>query len=1125
MSQYKPDGTNFPTVTVTNGSPNVVIHGVDATAEIQTLDYFYVYGAGTGRYEVSATPPVYATGNTTIVLTTNYAGTTSSSAVGVFHRDFTGIYSFPLMYDGDLEVAAIMRRLAQLIEAAIADVSVSSATISGNLTFTGTGNRIRGDFSNAILLNRVLIQSSITNGNTNVGVIPNGTSLITALNLYATADPTNSTVAQLLSNSTEASLRAGVTGTGTALPLTIYTNALERIRVLTTGDVGIGATAPNHVAAGRALTIQGTGTTALELATSAADAAAVVIGGLEGWYATNSASHNRIAALQIVSEGGTANQRGGAFVFNTKINGATTFSEKARLMNTGDFGIGTATPNYNAAGKAITVESATVPAIELATSAADAAAVVVGSYDAWYKTNSASHNRIGAFQIVTEGVTANQRGGAFVWSSKINGATTFAEKMRITNAGDLGLGTATPNYNATGQALTIQSATGGVVELAASTADAAAVVVGSYEGNYRTNSASHQRIAALQVVSEGATANQRGGAFVFSSKINGATTFAEKMRLTNAGDLGIGTATPNYNAAGKGFTIQSATGGAIELATSAADAAAVVVGSYEGNYRTNSASHQRIGAFQIITEGATANQRGGAFTWSSKVNGATTFAEKMRLMNTGDLGIGTVTPNYVGFGKAFTVESTSTSLSAGLEICGNANDADATGVGYIYYRYQTNSSSHRNVAAFGASSDGTTANQRGGALQFFTKTDASTTLSERMRVTGAGDLGLGTTTPNYLTFGRVMGIESPAGIPGVVFATSQADAQGLFIAALEGWYKTNSATHNRIATILYGTEGTTANQRGGNMQFYTKPDGVAAIASRMIINQAGDIGVGTTTPNRAGLSRSLAVETGGAAGPGITLSSTAADATGVFVGQIIGYYTTNSASHNTIADIVIKTEGGTANQRGGYISFFTKPNASTSLTERLCINQAGDVIVNPTAGNNPIANRINGYSFLGASNIGSFLQRGPVNSAGFGINATSGIHFNFYTDNGSTNIAAGAISSNGSTTTFTTSSDYRLKENLIPLDNALELLEKLPVYRFNFIGSEDIHDGFLAHEAAEVVPQAVVGEKDAVDEEGNIQRQLLDYSKIVPVLTAAVKDLSAMVKELQAEIKVLKENN
>jgi hypothetical protein len=119
----------------------------------------------------------------------------------------------------------------------------------------------------------------------------------------------------------------------------------------------------------------------------------------------------------------------------------------------------------------------------------------------------------------------------------------------------------------------------------------------------------------------------------------------------------------------------------------------------------------------------------------------------------------------------------------------------------------------------------------------------------------------------------------------------------------------------------------------------------------------------------------------------------------------------------------------------------------------------------------------------------------------------------------------GGISSSGSTTSFNTSSDYRLKENVVTLNNALSTIEMLQPKAYNFITTPDVvQHGFIAHELQEVLPYAVTGEKDALDNEGNIRPQQVDYSKLTGLLVGAVQELSAQVQELSARVRELENN-
>lgn len=123
---------------------------------------------------------------------------------------------------------------------------------------------------------------------------------------------------------------------------------------------------------------------------------------------------------------------------------------------------------------------------------------------------------------------------------------------------------------------------------------------------------------------------------------------------------------------------------------------------------------------------------------------------------------------------------------------------------------------------------------------------------------------------------------------------------------------------------------------------------------------------------------------------------------------------------------------------------------------------------------------------------------------------------------GSTTIV-GSISVTTAATAFNTSSDYRLKENVVPIGNPCERVKALKPVRFNFIHDEEGEtvDGFLAHEAQEVVPNAVTGVKDGVDENGDPEYQAIDHSKLVPLLTAALQAALETIDSLESRITAL----
>jgi hypothetical protein len=116
----------------------------------------------------------------------------------------------------------------------------------------------------------------------------------------------------------------------------------------------------------------------------------------------------------------------------------------------------------------------------------------------------------------------------------------------------------------------------------------------------------------------------------------------------------------------------------------------------------------------------------------------------------------------------------------------------------------------------------------------------------------------------------------------------------------------------------------------------------------------------------------------------------------------------------------------------------------------------------------------------------------------------------------------GSIRVNAYATQYATSSDYRLKENEIPIADGIQRVKQLQPKRFNFIGySEQSVDGFMAHEVQDVIHEAVSGVKDEVDEEGNPVYQSIDQSKLVPLLTAALQDAITKIEDLETRIQTL----
>lgn len=206
----------------------------------------------------------------------------------------------------------------------------------------------------------------------------------------------------------------------------------------------------------------------------------------------------------------------------------------------------------------------------------------------------------------------------------------------------------------------------------------------------------------------------------------------------------------------------------------------------------------------------------------------------------------------------------------------------------------------------------------------------------------------------------------------------------------------------------------------------------------------------------------------------------------------------------------------------GAIEIHANPNGSAFATsssvrffsggnERGRFN--GSQLVVGTTTQDPGINNTDVGSFLGSNRVGASRNGGV--SGHFNRNNSNGNVVNFRKDGTS----VGTISVTGSATSYNTSSDYRLKENVVPMTGAIDRIKALKPSRFNFIAEPDVTvDGFLAHEAQSIVPECVEGEKDAVDEDGNPEYQGIDQSKLVPVLTGALQEALTKLEALEARL-------
>jgi len=201
-----------------------------------------------------------------------------------------------------------------------------------------------------------------------------------------------------------------------------------------------------------------------------------------------------------------------------------------------------------------------------------------------------------------------------------------------------------------------------------------------------------------------------------------------------------------------------------------------------------------------------------------------------------------------------------------------------------------------------------------------------------------------------------------------------------------------------------------------------------------------------------------------------------------------------------------------------------------TVTEAMRIQRSsGNLFVNATASKSGIARAFIEYSNM--SQYGLELHATAASSAGQLI---------FYVNNNN----VGGVISNTTSTAYNTSSDYRLKENVTDVTDGITRVKQLAPKRFNFIADADTTiDGFIAHEAATVVPEAVTGTKDAVevwkdgeelpdgasvgdnklDDNGKTipVMQGIDQAKLVPLLTAALQEAIAKIETLETKVAAL----
>jgi hypothetical protein len=355
---------------------------------------------------------------------------------------------------------------------------------------------------------------------------------------------------------------------------------------------------------------------------------------------------------------------------------------------------------------------------------------------------------------------------------------------------------------------------------------------------------------------------------------------------------------------------------------------------------------------------------------------------------------------------------------------------------------------------------------------------------EAMRIDSSGNVGIGTASPanplnvvatsNGVT--RLVGVRNlsnGSGAYSIINVGNDTSALSLDIGVL-------SSTN-----VSYGGVGSSIIQaNSGNMMFGTSAayatQFITSGLERMRIDSSGNVGIGTSTPASFG---AFAVRKATSVG-GVNVSAGFSDAAN----------STFDIRHPAGNVVNLSAQGSTLTFDAG-------------SAERMRINQAGAVLVNTTSATGS-------SQFVVAADTTSV---NPMTVSNTRSTAATDYSILFYRNAS----LVGSVQTTLSATSYVTSSDYRLKEDIQPMTGALAKVAQLnPVtYKWKLDGTEA--QGFIAHELQAVVPDCVTGSKDELDAEGNPKYQGIDTSFLVATLTAAIQEQQALIQSLTTRITAL----